>query len=232
MRPGPLPGRLELQMPHPEVVPHEDHRLLDRHPVGAVLDVLDVAGGRATLQKIADALHRKRVRDIRRRDLPWLEAAGILTVEGDTVTRAGAWLDRLQEVREAGGKLEAEELARKHYRDRSRAYHSRHETPKSEPSAAGVAAVGRSHKKRAEQIAAHGEHQARVRAAEREHMRFAKRFVRDRLLWRRPPGTPRTPSGPTRSTTPSRLTPKRRTSASPESREVAVSRPARGPPGV
>jgi len=148
---------------------------------GAVLDVLDAAGGTATLQEIADALHRKRTRDVRRRNLPWLEEAGILTVERDTVTLTNDWLDRLEEAREAGGELEAEELARKHYRDRSRAYHSRAQAPTSEPTAAGLAAVERSNEKRAEHIAAHDEHQAKVRAAEEEHRRFVKRFVHDRL---------------------------------------------------
>ena len=148
---------------------------------GAVLDVLDSAGGTATLQEIAGALHRKRARDVRRRLLPWLEEAGILTVEGDTVTLTNDWLGRLEVAREAGGELEAEELARKHYRDRSRAYHSRDQAPTSEPTAAGLAAVERSNEKRAEHIAAHDEHQAKVRAAEEEHRRFVKRFVHNRL---------------------------------------------------
>lgn len=148
---------------------------------GAVLDVLDAAGGTATMQEIADALHRKRTRDVRRRNLPWLEEAGILTVEGDTVTLTNNWLDRLEEAREAGGELEAEELARKHYRDRSRAYHSRDQTPASEPTQVGLAAVERSHEKRAEHIAAHEEHQAKASAAEEEHRKFVKRFVHDRL---------------------------------------------------
>ena len=148
---------------------------------GAVVDALDAAGGTATLQEIADALHRKRARDSRRRNLPWLEEAGILTVEGDTVTLADDWLDRLEEAREAGGELEAEELARKHYRDRSRAYHARNVPAKSEPSAAGLATIQRSHEKRSEHIAEHDEHQAKVNAAETEHKRFVKRFVHDRL---------------------------------------------------
>ena len=92
---------------------------------GAILDVLDAAGGSATLQELADALHRKRARDLRRRNLPWLEEAGILAVEGDTVTLAPDWLERLEDAREAGGELEAEELARKRHRDRSRAFHGR-----------------------------------------------------------------------------------------------------------
>jgi hypothetical protein len=92
---------------------------------GAILDALDVAGGSTTLRELADALHRKRARDLRRRSLPWLEAAGILSVEGDAVTLAPDWLKRLEDAREAGGELEAEELARKRYRDKSRAFHAR-----------------------------------------------------------------------------------------------------------
>ena len=92
---------------------------------GAILDVLDAAGGGATLQELADALHRKRARDLRRRNLPWLEEAGILAVEGDIVTLTEDWLERLEDAREAGGELEAEELARKRHRDRSRAFHGR-----------------------------------------------------------------------------------------------------------
>ncbi len=97
------------------------------------------------------------------------------------MTLADDWLDRLEEAREAGGELEAEELARKHYRDRSRAYHARNVPAKSEPSAAGLATIQRSHEKRSEHIAEHDEHQAKVNAAETEHKRFVKRFVHDRL---------------------------------------------------
>jgi hypothetical protein len=92
---------------------------------GAILDALDSSGGVLILQEIADALHRKRARDLRRRSLPMLEKAGIITVEGDVVTLAEDWLDRLEEARELGGEIEAEELARRRYREKSRAYHNR-----------------------------------------------------------------------------------------------------------
>jgi hypothetical protein len=92
---------------------------------GAILDALDAGGGVLTLQEIADALHRKRARDLRRRSLPMLEEAGIITVEGDVVTLTEDWLDRLEDARELGGEIEAEELARRRYREKSRAYHNR-----------------------------------------------------------------------------------------------------------
>jgi hypothetical protein len=94
---------------------------------GAILDALDAGGGVLTLEEIADALHRKRVRDLRRRNLPMLEEAGIISVEGDVVSLAEDWLDRLEDARELGGEIEAEEHARRRYRDKSRAYHNRQE---------------------------------------------------------------------------------------------------------
>jgi Domain of unknown function (DUF3854) len=93
---------------------------------GAILDMLDVAGGRATLQGIAEALHRKRARDIRRRNLPMLEEAGILTVEDDVVTLADNWLKALEVQRKLGKEVEADELAAVRHRLKSRAFHNRH----------------------------------------------------------------------------------------------------------
>jgi len=93
---------------------------------GAILDALDAGGGILTLQEVAGALHCKRARDIRRRNLPMLEEAGIISVDGDVVTLAEDWLDRLEDARELGGEIEAEELARRRYREKSRAYHNRH----------------------------------------------------------------------------------------------------------
>jgi hypothetical protein len=94
---------------------------------GAILDALDAGGGVLTLEEIADALHRKRARDLRRRNLPMLEEAGIISVDGDVVSLAEDWLDRLENARELGGEIEAEEHARRRYRDKSRAYHNRRE---------------------------------------------------------------------------------------------------------
>ena len=146
---------------------------------GAILDALDAAGGTATVQEIADALHRKRTRDIRRRNLPWLEEAGILAVEGDVVSLVDNWLDRLEEVRGSGGELEAEELARKRYRDRSRAYHARDKVQESKPSAAGLEAVKRSREQRRAGLAAEARRAAEATKAEEQ--RRAEAFVRDRL---------------------------------------------------
>jgi len=96
---------------------------------GAILDVLDAAGGSATLQEIADTLHRARPRDIRRRNLPMLEDAGIVVVVDDVVHLAEDWLERLEDQRKLGQEVEADELAARRHRLRSRAFHSRHQRP-------------------------------------------------------------------------------------------------------
>jgi uncharacterized protein DUF3854 len=99
---------------------------------GAILDALDVAGGTATLQEIADALHRSRPRDIRRRNLPMLEEAGIVVVEGDVLHLAEDWLERLEDQRELGKEVETDELATRRHKLKSRAFHSRHQRPADE----------------------------------------------------------------------------------------------------
>jgi hypothetical protein len=122
---------------------------------GSLLDVLDLAGGTATLTEIAAAMGRKRPRDLRRRLLPWLEEAAVLTVDGDTVTLTPAWLDQLEEQRRLGGEVEAEELDRRELATRREAYRHRHRPrKKSAPSPASVAAVERSRRRRADEMLA------------------------------------------------------------------------------
>jgi hypothetical protein len=94
---------------------------------GAILDALDAAGGTATLQELADVLHRKRPRDIRKRNLPMLEEAGILAVAGDIVCLTENWRKNLNEVRFFDEELEADEVARRRLALKRRAYHTRHE---------------------------------------------------------------------------------------------------------
>ena len=103
----------------------------------AILDAVDAAGGSATLQEIAEALHRKRPRDLRRRNLPMLEEAGIIAVEGDTVSLTDNWLEALDEQRRLGGEIDtvgvdgrvesgANTIARRRLKIKDKAFHSRH----------------------------------------------------------------------------------------------------------
>jgi hypothetical protein len=101
---------------------------------GAILDALVATGGSATLEEIASALHRKRPRDVRRRNLPMLEEAGILTVDGDTVSLTEDWLEALDAQRKLGREIDSREfgkgadtLDRERYTKKSRAFHRRGE---------------------------------------------------------------------------------------------------------
>ena len=180
----------------------------------AILDVLDAAAGTLTLPQIAEALHRKRPRDIRRRNLPMLEEAGIIQVDGDTVSLTDGWLEALEEQRRLGKEIEAEELAEERYKIKSRGFHRRHEAPKSRPSAAGVANIRTSREKRRE----HLEHlerdrparEARERAAaegrkkrervERRVREGMKRRFAEEEVYGRPAPAPPAPSKPERKT--------------------------------
>jgi hypothetical protein len=104
---------------------------------GAILDALDANEGTMHINELSDALHRKRARDLVRRKktpkgrdglLVWLEEAGIVAVDGDTVALADDWLDRLEKQRELGDEIEAEKDARQRYLNKSRAFHNRRET--------------------------------------------------------------------------------------------------------
>ncbi len=74
------------------------------------------------INDLADALHRKRARDVRRRNLLILEEAGIVTVDGDTVALSDNWLEALEEQRKLGKEIEAEETALNRYKAKSKAY--------------------------------------------------------------------------------------------------------------
>jgi len=159
-------------------------------------DRLDAAGGTLTLKELGEMLGVRPYDLTRRKTSPkgrdgllvWPEEAGIVAVDGDTVSLTNDWLDRIEEAREVCGEIEADEQSEKARKRRSLAYRKylaersqQARLATSRPSAEGLAAVERSHEKRAEHIAAHDEHQAKVRAAEREHRAFVKRFVYDRL---------------------------------------------------
>ena len=101
---------------------------------GAAVDALVVAGGRLTLEELCEVLHRARAYDLTRRKrspkghdgpLIMLEDAGIIEIAGDAVSLAADWSERLQAAREAGEELEADELAERNRKRKSRAYRAR-----------------------------------------------------------------------------------------------------------
>jgi hypothetical protein len=119
---------------------------------GGILDVLDKEGP-MDINELAAALHRRRARDLRRRNLPMLEEAGIITVEGNTISLTDNWLKALEDQRKLGKETEADELARERYKEKSRAFHSRNRDPVSKPSTEGLDAIRASREKRRENLA-------------------------------------------------------------------------------
>jgi len=105
---------------------------------GAVVDVLDsAAGGTLSITELYGRLYpekssgdrkRWRPRDLRRRTLPMLEAAGIIVVEGDEVRLADDWFNRLRDSRELGGEIEREEIEREKHRREQKAFRRRGES--------------------------------------------------------------------------------------------------------
>ena len=96
---------------------------------GAVVDVLERAGGIAAIPEIADVLGLERTRDLRRRTLARLEERGIVTVAGDTVTLVPDWLEALNREREASGEIAAYRRDMARYAREREAYRTRHERP-------------------------------------------------------------------------------------------------------
>ncbi len=92
---------------------------------GAVVDALVEFGGSCTLAELCEVLRRSRPRDLRRRVLPMLEEAGIIGLDGDVITLAPDWSERLDDARDAGGEIEADELAERDRQRKSHAYRGR-----------------------------------------------------------------------------------------------------------
>ncbi len=106
-----------------------------------VMDRLEAAGGSMTLSALADAVDVKRPRDLTRRNnretgkgrdgfVSRLEAVGVLTVAGDTVTLAEDWLEALGRERGRAGEIELYKRDMRRYNEQSKAY--RHKA-KAEP---------------------------------------------------------------------------------------------------
>jgi hypothetical protein len=177
-----------------------------------ILDHLDRAGGELTKLEVDVAIHpdkpdeKRRPRDLTRRKNPktgkgrdgvlimWIDA-GVVEVEGERVRLTPDWLERLDDVRRAGGEIDtvdvsgrvdagADTIARRELEIRRREFLEWRERHKRRPAKqsgtpAGRAAVERGHEARVAGIAAE-----RARAAEATKaadVRRAEKFVRDKL---------------------------------------------------
>ena len=122
---------------------------------GAVIDALERAGGSATVEELADTLHKARIRDLRRRVIARLEATGVVECSGNSVSLAADWLEVLGQERMLSGEIEAHRRdmqryarEREAYTGRARAKLRRGRAHVSRPSADSLAAVKSSREKR------------------------------------------------------------------------------------
>lgn len=93
---------------------------------GQLVDALDRFGP-LRLDELAERTGHKRPRDLRRRVLPDLEAAGVVRVSGDTVSLEPDWLDALNRDRERAGEIAADERDRARYEREREAFRRRRE---------------------------------------------------------------------------------------------------------
>lgn len=145
----------------------------------AILDALEDADGELWLEDLAQVLHRKRPRDVKRRILPMLEDAGIIEVDGDAIRLAADWLEKLEEERERKGEISRAKEQREDHRKQSKRYRDYLDSVKRLPSRASRDAVKRGHESRAAGLAAEAKRAAEAKKAEEQ--RRAEAFVRDRL---------------------------------------------------
>ncbi len=90
---------------------------------GAIIDLLD-REGEMDINEVAEVLN-KRTRDLRRRNLPKLEEAGVIVVEGGAVSLAATWREALERERELKGEIAAEERDRTKYQLQREAFRKR-----------------------------------------------------------------------------------------------------------
>jgi len=98
---------------------------------GHLLDALDCAGGTLTLRELGaitgrrpwDLVRRKKTEKGREGLLVWPERAGIVVINGDTVSLAPDWLNRLETERELGEEVEMAEIAEQRYKQKRVDYH-------------------------------------------------------------------------------------------------------------
>jgi hypothetical protein len=92
---------------------------------GAVVDALEVAGGKLTHRDLAGAVGVKRVRDLRRRYLERLQRVGVVECFGEVVALTDDYLGALHRERVVAGEVAAEERDREKYAREREAYRNR-----------------------------------------------------------------------------------------------------------
>lgn len=87
---------------------------------GQIVLHLEHAGGSLQLEELAARVGAKRVRELRSRVLPDLEAAAVVEVAGGSVRLTAGWLEAIETCREQDGEVQAARLQRARH-ERARA---------------------------------------------------------------------------------------------------------------
>jgi hypothetical protein len=94
----------------------------------AVIDYLvDVAGGSATIEEIADFMHSARPWELKRRVINRLAERGIVTLSGDTISLVADWLEALNQEREVSGEISAYKRDFEKFNRERTGYRDRHQ---------------------------------------------------------------------------------------------------------
>jgi len=105
-------------------------RRLGKHN-GAIIQHIVSGGGDLHVEKLAEVTN-KRARDLKARNLPKLEEAGIVELDGNTVRLAEDWREALENRREEDGEIYAHNRDERKYREQAEAFRNRDKTPAEE----------------------------------------------------------------------------------------------------
>ncbi len=105
-------------------------RRLGKHTAAIIQHIL-AGGGDLHIDELAEATN-KRVRDLKRRNLPKLEEAKIVEVDGNIVRLTANWREALENRRENDGENAAHNRDEKKYQEQGKAYRERDKTPAEE----------------------------------------------------------------------------------------------------
>jgi hypothetical protein len=105
-------------------------RRLGKHN-GAIIQHIVSGGGDLHVEELAEVTN-KRVRDLKARNLPKLQEAGIVELDGNIVRLAADWREALENRREEDGEIEAHNRDERKYREQAEAFRNRDKTPADE----------------------------------------------------------------------------------------------------
>jgi hypothetical protein len=98
---------------------------------GAIIQHIVSGGGDLHVEELAEVTN-KRARDLKARNLPKLQEAGIIVLDGDTVRLAEDWRESLENRREEDGEIEAHNRDERKYREHWKGFRNRDKTPAEE----------------------------------------------------------------------------------------------------